>query len=602
MKNFSKVTNTTGVSMKHRQNKTAGRLFKLICSEKLTFSGTLTAAVVSVLTAIAVPALIGSSIDDITAGLSGGILTDAVTIAVLVIVSAAANYITQILAYSLAYGTAEKLRTALEQKINRLPLSFIDRTAKGDLINSVSVDTEILSDGLIQGIVQFLTGILTVIGTIIIMLCINAVLGFVVILITPLSLLTAKLITGRSKREFAAQSALRGALSAHSVEYIGSQQIVSAFNMENESIGKYRTLNGKLRKVGFLAQLFSALVNPTTRFVNGLVYTFTGFVGFMMILGVIPDFGNLIGIGTGTVTIGVLASFLTYANQYTKPFNDISATYAELQNGFASAKRIFSLLDEPEETFTESDINADLHRELSFENLHFSYIQELEVLKGINFSALAGQRVAVVGPTGCGKTTLINLIERFYEPDSGRIAIDGFDIAGKSKNALRGNISMVLQDTFIFDGTVADNIRYGVAEASDEDVIAAAKTVGAHGFIKRMENAYNTHISDADNLSAGQKQLLCIARVMLLNTAKKTPDILILDEATSNIDTVTEQKISKAAAKLMEGRTSIIIAHRLRTIKDADLIIVMDAGHIVQSGVHEKLIEEDGLYRNMYLA
>jgi ATP-binding cassette subfamily B protein len=582
--------------MKHKTNHDKHiprKLWMRIKAYPLLCALTLLCAIVNVGSMIAIPALIGNAIDDITAGADlAGTLHDAILIAGLVAISASTGYLLQIAAYRIAYNTGFSLRRDIERKINRLPLSFLDRTAKGDLINSVSVDTEILSDGLVGGVVQFLSGILTVAGTIVIMFAINYKLALVVILITPLSLLTAKLITGRSKREFAAQSALRGQISAHTSEWIGGLKLVSAFNMQEKSVKHFRDLNENLRKVGFKAQLFSALVNPTTRFVNNLVYIFTGFVGFMLILSEQS--------GTAAVTVGVLATFLTYASQYTKPFNEISATYAELQNAVSSAGRIFTLLDETEDDNTEIETLDGVDREVKFESLRFSYIKENPVIKDVNFTALAGQHIAVVGPTGCGKTTLINLLLRFYEPDSGFIAADGTNIKKVTKKTLRENISMVLQDSFIFEGTVRDNIRYGSPDADEEAVKEAAKTVGAHGFITRMKDGYDTLISDTGDLSAGQKQLLCIARVMLSKTSK-SPPVLILDEATSNIDTVTERKIREAVKKLTEGRTSVIIAHRLNTVRDADLIIVMDKGRVVQTGRHEELIAAEGLYSSIYM-
>jgi ATP-binding cassette subfamily B protein len=548
-------------------------------------------ALINVCTTIAIPALIGQTIDEISD--SGTTLNSVILLAVLVIISAISGYVLQRFAYKIACETSASLRLKAEKKLNALSLSRLDRTAKGDLINTVSVDTEILSDGIIQGVLQFITGILTVLGTIIIMLVINYRLALVVIIITPLSLLTAKLITGRSKREFAAQSALRAGITAHADEWIGGQRVVKAFNMENESISRFSSLNEKLRKVGFKAQLFSALVNPTTRFVNGLVYAFTGLVGLLLILGVIP--------GGSTVTVGVLAAFLSYANQYTKPFNEISATYAELQNALSSAKRIFTLLNEPEEDNSETDEYIPMIDSFEVSHLNFSYNDDKKILQDINFKLKNGENIAVVGPTGCGKTTLINLLERFYEPDSGQILSDGVNIAKYTKPSLRENISMVLQDSFIFNDTILENIRYGTPEATEKQVSEAARIVGADSFIKRLPDGYNTVISGNRELSAGQRQLLSLSRVMLANMIKPA-SLLILDEATSNIDTVTERKIKKAVKILTEGRTSIIIAHRLSTIKDSDMIIVIDGGKIVETGTHDSLIVSGGVYENMYKA
>jgi ATP-binding cassette subfamily B protein len=547
-------------------------------------------ALINVCTTIAIPALIGQTIDDISD--SASTLQSVLLLAALVIISAVSGYVLQRIAYKIAYDTSASLRLKAERKLNALSISRLDRTAKGDLINTISVDAEILSDGIIQGVLQFITGILTVLGTIVIMLVIDYRLALVVIVITPLSLLTASLITGRSKREFAAQSALRAGITTHADDWIGGQRVVKAFNMENESIKRFSVLNEKLRKVGFKAQLFSALVNPTTRFVNGLVYAFTGLVGLLLILDVIPG---------GGVTVGVLAAFLSYANQYTKPFNEISATYAELQNALSSAKRIFTLLSEPEEDNSETDKFIPISESFEVTNLDFSYNEDKKILQDINFKLKNGENIAVVGPTGCGKTTLINLLERFYEPDSGQIVSDGKNIATYTKPSLRENISMVLQDSFIFNDTILENIRYGNPEATERQAEEAARIIGAHSFIKRLPDGYDTVISGNRELSAGQKQLLSLSRVMLANMIKPAT-LLILDEATSNIDTVTERKIKKAVKILTEGRTSIIIAHRLSTIKDSDMIIVIDGGRIVETGTHDSLINSGGVYENMYKA
>jgi ATP-binding cassette subfamily B protein len=572
----------------------AARLLREITADKRVIIFTVFAALLSVCAAIAIPALIGFAIDSINASDGGKrFLWVIIALVLLVILQAIAGYALQRLAYKIAYETTASLRMKAERKLGALSIAKIDRSVKGDLINTVSVDMEILSDGIIQSILQFITGILTVTGTIIIMLIINYRLALVVIIITPLSLLTAKLITGRSKREFAAQSGLRAALTAHVDEWIGGQRVVSAFNMEDESIVRFSAINEKLRGAGFRAQLFSALVNPTTRFVNGLVYAFTGLFGLLIILGVIP--------GGAAVTVGVLAAFLSYANQYTKPFNEISATYAELQNALSSAKRIFTLLDEPEEDNSEDKEYTPMTDSLEISHLDFSYNENKKVLHDINFSLKRGEHIAVVGPTGCGKTTLINLLERFYEPDSGKILSDGIDIASVKKSSLRENISMVLQDSFIFNDTILENIRYGSPQATVEQVEEAARTVGAHSFIRRLPDGYETVISKNRELSAGQRQLISLSRVMLANMINPV-SLLILDEATSNIDTVTEQKIRRAVGILTEGTTSIIIAHRLSTVKDSDLIIVIDGGEIVETGKHNSLISAGGVYEKMYKA
>ncbi|MDR0991947.1 MAG: ABC transporter ATP-binding protein/permease [Ruminococcus sp.] len=563
------------------------RILTYIKGGKALFAFAVLTAAISSGAQIAVPVIIGRAIDEI-AGVGNVDFAhagkSALLCGALVLTAAAAMYILGLIANKIAYNTAFNLRNDLEEKIQHLSVSFFDSVSKGDLVSRVSADCEYVSDGLFQGAASFLTGIMTIVGTIAVMLFLDIRLALTVIIITPLSLLAAYIITGRSKRTFASQAKLRGKLSGIVEEAMRNQKLVKAFSYEERSFRKFTAVSGELRGVTFKAQLYAAAVNPVTRFVNNLVYVFTGVIGLTLAI-------------SGGITIGTVAAFLTYANQYTKPFNEITAVISELQTSIASAKRVFALLDMPIEPETANQPLVVTDGAAGFEHIVFGYSPEKTVLKDITFEAFPGRRIAVVGPTGCGKTTLINLIMRFYDPDSGVITVDGHDTAKVSRVSVRENFGMVLQDTFIFSGTIFENIDYG-GESSQDEIIAAAKLTGAHSFIKRLEKGYDTAVDDSGGvLSAGQKQLICITRVML-----KKPPMLILDEATSNIDTLSERKVGAAFAKLMEGRTSFIIAHRLSTIKDADYILVMNDGKLIEKGNHSELLEKNGFYAGLYRA
>lgn len=545
-------------------------------------------AIVSVGLTLYAPVLIGNGIDLIID--KGNVDFEAlmpiiIKLCIAVILSAFFSWSMTICTNTVSYRTVNDLRTAVYKKINLLPISYIDSSSRGDLISRVTVDTEQISDGLLQGFSQFLTGIVTIVGTIVFMISINAKIAVVVILITPLSLFVAAFITKISHDKFRERSAVNGELSGCIEELIGNQKVVKAFSYEDDAQAKFDEINGRLYVCGLKAQFYSALTNPCTRFVNGLVYAATGVFGAFSVL------------NGGAMSVGQIATFLSYANQYTKPFNEITGVITELQSAFASARRIFEILDEDPESSDENGLEptrSDGNIELR--NVSFSYKKDVPLLRNINLSVKSGQRIAIVGPTGCGKTTLINLLMRFYDVDEGEILIDGVNIKDMKRKNLRSLYGMVLQDTWLFTGTVRDNISYANPDASIEQIQDAAKTAHAHSFIKRLENGYDTELSeDGGALSQGQKQLLSISRIMLAE-----PSMLILDEATSSIDTMTEQRIQRAFAKLMKGRTSFIIAHRLSTIKDADLILVMKDGNIIEQGNHSELIEKGGFYNKLY--
>ncbi len=547
-----------------------------------------TAAVVSVLLSLYTPVLVGRGIDYIIgknnvdfAGVKHYVLMIAVTVALSALFSWVMSYCT----YKITYRAVSDMRCELYEKLNNVPLNYIDSTSRGDIIARMSVDIETVSDGMLQCFSQFLTGIVTIFGTIAFMLRINVKIALVVIFITPLSLFVAAFITKLCHDKFREQSAVRGELSGCIEELVGGQKIVKAFSYEDRAQERFEEINGRLYKCGVLAQFYSALTNPCTRFVNGIVYAAAGI------------FGAISVISGGPMSVGQISAFLSYANQYTKPFNEITGVITELQAAFASARRVFAVLDEAEEVpEKEPPAPANADGNVEIKNVTFSYKPGQKLLENVNVSVKTGQRAAIVGPTGCGKTTLINLLMRFYDVREGVIEAGGEDIRNMRRSELRAMYGMVLQDTWIYTGTIRENIAYGKPDATEEEIIAAAKMCHCHSFIRRMPDGYDTIVSeDGGNLSQGQKQLLCICRVMLTN-----PPMLILDEATSSIDTRTELKIQSAFAKLMKGKTSFIIAHRLSTIRDADVILVMKDGNIIEQGNHESLLEKGGFYANLY--
>ncbi len=547
-------------------------------------------AVISVLLSLYVPILVGRGIDYIIGKNNVDfpmIKKYVITIFITVILSSVFNWIMSFCTYKITYRAVSDMRKELYAKFNRLPLGYIDSTPHGDLIGRMSADIELISDGMLQCFSQFLTGIVTIVGTIVFMLRINVRVALIVVLITPLSLFAAAFITKLCRDKFKEQSAIRGELTGCAEELIGGQKVVKAFAYESRANEKFSEINGRLYKCGVLAQFFSALTNPTTRFVNGIVYAAAGVFGAI----------SVISGAAGSMSVGQIATFLSYANQYTKPFNEITGVITELQSAIASAGRVFAVLDEQEEIpekVPAEPANAD--GRVKMENVSFSYKPEQKLLENVNLNIKSGQRIAIVGPTGCGKTTLINLLMRFYDVRGGAIKIGGTDIRDMKRRELRSSFGMVLQDTWIFTGTVRENIAYGRPDATDEEILAAAKLCHCHSFIRRLPKGYDTVVSeDSGTLSQGQKQLLCIARIALTD-----PPMLILDEATSSIDTRTELKIQSAFAKLMKGKTSFIIAHRLSTIKDADVILVMKDGNIIEQGDHDSLLTKNGFYASLY--
>ena len=551
----------------------------------------LVSAIISVSLTLYGPILVGRAVDFVIGPDQvdfAAMLPILFTLAVTIVVSAAFQWLMTYCTNRVSYKTVRDLRIQTYEKINTLPLKYIDGHAHGDLISRIVNDVDQVSDGLLQGITQLFTGIVTIVGTLLFMLTISPVITVVVVLVTPLSLFVAAFIARLTHRQFVEQQATQGELSGFVEEMIGGQKTVKTFHYENRAEQQFEEINGRLYNCGVKAQFYSSLSNPSTRFVNNMVYT------------AVAAFGAVCAI-TGwpaPLTIGQITSFLSYANQYTKPFNEVTGVLTQIQTAFASAERLFAVLDEASEWPDSRDAAVLEHCEgdVAVEHLFFSYDPARKLIEDMNIAVHKGSRIAIVGPTGCGKTTIINLLMRFYDADRGSITVDGHNILSVTRSSLRRQYGMVLQESWLFSGTVRENISYGREDASMEEVIAAAKKAHAHSFIMRLPQGYDTVISeDGGNLSQGQRQLLCIARVMLVD-----PPMLILDEATSSIDTRTEWKIQTAFEDMMRGRTSFIVAHRLSTIKGADLILVMNQGHIVEQGTHETLLAKGGFYANLY--
>ena len=543
---------------------------------------------ISVALTLYVPILVGRAVDCIVGpnAVDFAALTPILmTIAVCIVIAAAAQWVMNALHNSITYNTVRDIRRDAFAHIQNLPLSYLDAQPTGDTVSRMIADVDTFADGLLMGFTQLFSGVMTILGTLGFMLTLNAPITLLVVLITPLSLLVANFIAKRTYAMFRLQSATRGEQTALIDEAIGEQKLVQAFGHEDETLAAFDEVNERLRQCSLKATFFSSLTNPCTRFVNSLVYAAVGFAGALAAV-------------SGHLTIGGLSSFLSYANQYTKPFNEISGVVTELQNALACAGRVFELIDEPAQTPDPADaekiVNPD--GEVAIDHVHFSYTPDRKLIEDFTLHVQPGQRVAIVGPTGCGKTTMINLLMRFYDVDSGEIHVDDHETRRLTRHNLRENIGMVLQDTWLSAGTIRENIAMGKPDATDEEIIAAAKASHAHSFIKRLPDGYNTVISESGGqLSQGQKQLLCIARVMLC-----LPPMLILDEATSSIDTRTELKIQEAFAKMMQGRTSFIVAHRLSTIQSADVILVMKDGHVIEQGNHESLLAKGGFYATLY--
>ncbi len=566
------------------------RMLKYIAPFKGYVALSLISAVMSVAATLAAPVCIGKAIDYIIG--PGNVAFDTVAVFMMligatIVVGGIFQWTLSIATNQLAFLAVNEMRKELFAHISRLPLSYIDSHAHGDIITRMGNDIEQISNGILQGFSQLLSGVFTIVGTLGIMFAIQWQVALVVVVITPLSLFVATFIAKHSNSMFRKQSDTQGKLGGYSEEMLEGQRIVAAFGYEEEAQKRFEEIDAELYRYGVKSQFYSSLSNPCTRFVNNLVYAAVGIVG------------AVIAVIYGTMSPGTLSTFLIYANQYTKPFNEITGVITELQTALACARRVFVVLDEPEES-SDADLPelGECLGTVRFDDVCFGYSPDKPLLQHIDLHAEKGKKIAIVGPTGCGKTTMINLLMRYYDVDSGEIRVSGAPVKSVTRNSLRRQFGMVLQDTWLFEGTVRDNIAYGKRDATDDEVIAAAKAAHAHGFISKLADGYDTVIAEnGGNLSQGQRQLLCIARIMLTH-----PPMLILDEATSNIDTRTEMKIQEAFARIMQGRTSFIIAHRLSTIRDADLILVMRDGNIVEQGSHEDLLARNGFYAELYLS
>ena len=570
------------------QKKTLVKVMKYIKKYRMLVVLSLIFAAVTVVTTLYLPILTGNAVDlMVKKGKVDfvGLKSIVRTMLIVLVITGVAQWIMNICNNYITYHVVQDIRKDAMDRIQIVPLKYLDGHAAGDIVSRVIADADQFADGLLMGFTQAFTGVMTIIGTLGFMLWINGWITLVVILVTPLSFFVAGFIAKKSYSMFQLQSKARGEQTALIDEMIGNQRVVQAYGHEKRSLEQFDEINGRLEKYSLRATFFSSITNPATRFVNNLVYAGVGIVGAFFAI-------------HGMLSVGRLSSFLSYANQYTKPFNEISGVITELQNAIACAARVFELMEaEPQEPDSPDAIElTQVKGAVELKNVSFSYVPEQKLIRDFNLSVKPGQRVAIVGPTGCGKTTVINLLMRFYDVNKGVIAVDGTDIRNMTRASLRSNIGMVLQETWLKDGTIRDNIIMGKPDATEEEIIAAAKATHAHSFIKRLPQGYDTVVrEDGDNLSQGQKQLLCITRVMLCQ-----PPMLILDEATSSIDTRTEIRIQRAFEKLMKGRTSFIVAHRLSTIKNADIILVMKDGNIIEQGNHESLLAQNGFYANLY--
>lgn len=570
------------------QKVTVKKIFKYLTHYKLSIIFSLLFAFITVAGQLAIPVLQGKAIDRIIGAGNvdiKGIITILIIIAVTVAATALFQWIMNVINNKITYSIVRDIRKDAFEKLQILPVNYVDTHPAGEIVSKVIADVDQFADGLLMGFTQFFTGIMTIIGTLVFMFIYDWKITMVVVLVTPASFFIASFIAKRTYNMFKKQSEARGEQTSLIDEMIGNEKIVQAYSMEDNSLDRFDEINGKLQKYSLDATFFSSLSNPSTRFVNNVVYALVAFVGAFSVM-------------RGGLTVGSLSALLSYANQYMKPFNEISGVVTELQNAIACAGRVIDLIDEtPMKKDPDNELVVkDGEGKIDLEDVCFSYDKSKELIKNFNLHVKPGERVAIVGPTGCGKTTVINLLMRFYDVDSGNIKIEDVDINDVTKKSLRSNYGMVLQETWLKSGTIKENIITGRPDATDEEIVVAAKAAHAHGFIKRLPNGYDTVIGeDGGNLSQGQKQLLCIARVMLC-----LPPMLILDEATSSIDTRTEMKIQHAFSIMMEGRTSFIVAHRLSTIKSADIIIVMKDGNIIEQGNHEELLAKGGFYSVLY--
>lgn len=564
------------------------RLLKLIEKYKFLVLLSLLLAVVVVATQLYAPILFGKAVD-LAIGKGNvdikGIIVILIKTGIVIGITALAQWIMSVINNRITYRVVMDLRVQAFRHLQKLDIAYIDSHEHGDIVSRIITDIDQLSDGLLMGFTQFFTGVVTILGTLIFMFSVNVKIALIVVLLTPLSLFVASFIAKRTYSMFKKQSETRGEITSHINEMVGNQKLVKAFGREEASEEKFDEINERLTKYSLKASFFSSMVNPSTRLINAIVYAGVGGFGALSVI-------------AGRLSVGQLSCFLSYATQYTKPFNEISGVVTELQNALASAARVFELIDEKEQ-LPDRDGAKELEKadgRVEFDNVCFSYDKSRELIKNLSISAKPGQRVAIVGPTGCGKSTLINLLMRFYDPDSGMIKVDGENSADFTRKSLRKNFGMVLQETWLKSGTVRENIAYSNPDATDEEIIAAAKLTHAHSFIKRLPDGYDTVLGEnGGSLSQGQKQLLCITRVLL-----NLPPMLILDEATSSIDSHTEIRIQKTFAKMMQGRTCFVVAHRLSTIRESDIILVMNKGQIVEQGTHEQLLEKQGFYYELY--
>lgn len=575
-----------------QQKGTLLRVLQYVKPYRVLVIVSLLCACVSAAAQLLIPVLTGKAIDQmIGAGQVNlsGVLVFAVWIAVVAALSAIAQQFLATSNNKIAYNISRDLRNAAFHKLQRLPLSYLDAHPSGDLVSRMIADVDTFSDGLLMGFTQLFTGVVLIVGTLTIMLIKNWMIALLVVVLTPLSMFVASFIARKTHHYFTEQARVRGQQTALINELIEGQKVVQSFGHEAASLSDFDCINDELGRVSLNATFFSSLTNPSTRLVNNIIYAAVALVGALSAVG-------------GGISVGDLSVFLSYASQYAKPFNEISGVVTELQNALACAARVFSLLDETDRV-PDKENAAVLSPKgtIDLKDVCFRYVPDRPLIEGFNLHVKPGQRIAIVGPTGCGKTTMINLLMRFYDVNSGAILVDGADIRDATRHSLRKSFGMVLQDTWLKAGTIRDNIAYGRPDASEEDVIAAAKAAHAHSFIRRLPDGYDTVITEnGGNISQGQKQLLCIARVMLGGENGELPPMLILDEATSSIDTRTEIKIQSAFARLMNGRTSFIVAHRLSTIQEADVILVMKDGHIIEQGTHEELLKKQGFYANLY--
>lgn len=575
------------------QKQTVKRIFRQLKGYRFYIVLSVLMAVITVAGNLVAPIFFGDAINCMIEGGGTdweGIFFYFALVGVSIVVTCLSQWLLNIINNKITYSVTEDIRREMFAHIQRLSLRYLDAHPYGDIVSRNIADVDTFADGLLMGFTQFFTGILTIVSTLVMMFVLNWIIALAVFVLTPLSLFIAKFISTKTYKLFRTNSQIRGEQTAFIDEMVGNLKVVQAFSHEDENVEKFDDINGRLAKSSLDSTFFSSLPNPTTRFVNALVYAAVALAGALTII-----YPTVLPIA---FDVGRLSTLLSYSNQYTKPFNEITGVITELQNAIACAGRIYELLDEPEQIPDKPDGKelTGVKGDVTFKDVSFSYSEEKKLIENLNIAAKAGQRIAIVGPTGCGKTTLINLLMRFYDVDGGSISVDGEDIRGVTRSSLRHNYGMVLQDTWLKNGTIKQNIAMGKPDATDEEIIEAAKNAHSHKFIMQLENGYDTVISeDGGNLSQGQKQLLCITRIML-----SLPPMLILDEATSSIDTRTEMQIQGAFAKMMEGRTSFIVAHRLSTVKNADLILVMRDGRIIEQGTHEELIALGGFYNKLY--